>query len=116
MPKDRPFFTIKFSTADEHVGMVRKLRVPSIIAVVSMSEQLLRTARGVLAPVLGRRHTLQEFFLSEEKSTSLRAADVLFCDSIARRQVKAARVIHYRLVSSVSLESFDNAMRSLNPS
>ena len=116
MPKDRPFFTIKFSTADEHIEMVRKLRVPSIIAVVSVSEHLLRTARGWLAPVLSRRHTLREFFLPEEKSTNLRAANVLFCDSIARRQVKAARVVHYRLVPSVSLESFDNAMGSLNSS
>ena len=116
LPKDRPIFTIRFSTADEHVEMVRKLQVPSIIAVVSVSEQFLRTARGLLAPVLGRRHTLREFFLPEEKFTSLRAADVVFCDSIARRQVKAARVVHYRLVSSASLESFDNAMRSLNPS
>jgi DNA-binding transcriptional regulator YhcF (GntR family) len=100
LPKDLPFFTIRFSSAEGHIETVRRLREPSMIAVVSVSELLLQTARGLLAPVMGKRHTLQEYLWPMERPRALSAADIVFCDTISRRQVKARKVIHYRLVPS----------------
>ena len=104
VPKDRPPIPVTFSVADQHVQMVRQLREPSVIAVVSVSELFLQTARGLLAAAVGRQHTMREFFLPAEKSINLDAADVVFCDTIARRQVKAPKTVPYRLISSASLE------------
>ena len=111
VPKNRPAIPITNSTADAHVKLIHRLREPSVIAVVSVSERFLQTARGLLAPALGRRHTLQEFFLPMEKPSSLKAADVVFCDSIARRQVKARNLVHYQLTSPESLTRLARAMK-----
>ena len=97
--------------ADEHLEMIRMLREPSVVAVVSVSEDFLQTARGLLAPAIGRRHTLREFFLPMEKPSSLKAADVVFCDSIARHQVKARNLVHYQLTSPESLTRLARAMK-----
>ena len=110
MPKDRPPIQITYSTAADQVELVRQLREPSVIAVVSVSELFLQTARGLLAAAVGRQHTMREFFLPLEKSINLDAADVVFCDSIARRQVKAPKTVPYRLVSSASLEYLASAI------
>ena len=110
VPKDRPPIQITYNTAGLHVELVRQLREPSVIAVVSVSELFLQTARGLLAAAVGRQHTMREFFLPLEKSINLDAADVVFCDTIARRQVKAPKTVPYRLISSVSLEHLASAI------
>lgn len=110
--KDTPFSPIWFSSADEHVRMVRQLRQPSIIAIVSVSELFLQTAKGLLAPAISRKHTLQEYFWPKEKDRNIRAADVVFCDSITRRHVKAARLIYYRLIPPEFLEHLASEMKS----
>jgi len=112
LPKDRSPYTIIFNNAEQEVRLVRKLREPSVIAVVSISEFFLRTARGVFAPALGRRHTLSEYLLPLEKPGKLDAYSLVFCDSITRRQVKSKNMFHYRLVSSESLEHLAKAMES----
>jgi GntR family transcriptional regulator len=111
VPKDRPIFKIAFSAAEELAEAIRKLREPSIIAVVSVSERLLEAARGLLAPAVARHHTLREFVPPLESSNVLRAADVVFCDSISRRSLKARNVVHYRLISKESLKYLARAVR-----
>jgi len=111
-PKDRPGVPIAFCAADEHVNLVHKLRDPSVIAVVSVSQLFLQTAQGFLAPAVGRRHTLALYRLPLESPGVLRGADVVFCDSIAMRQVKHSNRIHYRLAASGSLDYLSNAMES----
>ena len=111
VPKNRPAIPITYSTADKLVKLISKLREPSVIAVVSVSKRFLQTARGVFAPALGRRHTLREFYLPMEKPSSLKAADVVFCDSIARRQIKAKNLVHYQLISPESLTQLARAMK-----
>jgi GntR family transcriptional regulator len=111
-PKDRPPYPVTFSTADELVAMVRKLKEPSAIAVVSVCEIFLQTAQGVLAPLLGRRHTLREYFLPSEKPGDLSAFSIVICDSIARHSVKARNLVHYRLISPESLVHLARAVRS----
>jgi DNA-binding transcriptional regulator YhcF (GntR family) len=60
----RPPISITYSGADEHLDLIRSLKKPSIIAAVSVSESLLKTARSLFAPAMGRRHAFREFLLS----------------------------------------------------
>jgi DNA-binding transcriptional regulator YhcF (GntR family) len=104
VPKQRPAVSITFSAADKCVEMVRSLRDPSVISVVSVSEILLKTARGLLAPALGRRHELREILLESGGQPDLRAADIAFCDSLVVDAVRCPRKIQYRLVAPACLE------------
>ncbi len=110
VPKDRPAIPITFSSGDEQLEMIRQLREPSTIAVVSISEFVLQTARGVLAPVVGERHTLQECLLPQGEARRLDAADLVICDRIAARRVKARKVVQYRMVSPACLNLLRSAM------
>jgi hypothetical protein len=100
VPKHRPAVSITFSDADEHLELIRNLREPSVIAVVSFSDALLTTACSLLAPALGRRHTCRGFLLSRGGKADLRAVDVAFCDSLAMSVVTGKRKVHYRLIQS----------------
>ena len=66
VPKNIPPIPLTFAAADEHLERLRKLVQPSVIAVVSVSPAFLKTARGLLAPALGRRHEVLEFGISAE--------------------------------------------------
>jgi DNA-binding transcriptional regulator YhcF (GntR family) len=112
IPKERPAVPIAFCDADEHVQMLRKLREPSVIALVSVSQYLLQAAQGLLAPAVGRRHTLTPYLLPLESSTTLSGADVILCDSIAMREVKSSKRVHYRLSAPASLQYLSSAMQS----
>src|SRR5260370_40041671 len=81
VPKGVPAIPLAFSGADEQLKLLQKLYQPSIIAVVSVSEVFLRTARSLLAPAIGQRHTLREFRFPLESPAVLSAADVVFADS-----------------------------------
>src|SRR6185295_13640531 len=87
-PKDRPVVPIRYSHADEHLKAIRMLRGPSVIAVVSGSKLFIEVARSVLAPAIGNRHELQEVFLPEESAAAAKAADLVFCDSIAKKRLR----------------------------
>ena len=100
VPKRRPAVSIAFSGADQYVEMVRGLRDPSVISVVSVSEILLKTARGLLAPALGRRHELRELLVVTGDQPDLRAADIAFCDSLVVSGVRCPRKVQYHLVAS----------------
>jgi DNA-binding transcriptional regulator YhcF (GntR family) len=108
--KDRPVVPVGFSAADEHVVRIRRLRKPSVIAVVSASELFLEVARSVLAPAIGNRHQLREILLANENPAAARAADLVFCDSIAKK--RSPKAIHYRLLNRESLEYVDTTMKS----
>ena len=110
VPKDRPAIPITFSAVDEHVKMIHELRKPSTIAVVSISQAVLQTARGVLAPVIGDRHTLREYLLPAENLRSLEVTDLVLCDLIAHRRVRARHRVPYRLVSPACLKELSTAM------
>jgi DNA-binding transcriptional regulator YhcF (GntR family) len=111
VPKDRPPVAVTFCAADEHVTRIRKLRQSSVVAVVSVSQAFLTTARSLLASAIGRTHTLAEFLLPLENRNVLGAADLVFCDSLARRSVKIVGSIHYRLLAPESLEYLGGAIR-----
>jgi len=103
---------VSFSTADEHLKRIRELPEPSTIAVVSVSKVFLAVARSLLAPALGKRHSLREILLANEKASISRSADIIFCDSIAKQTLRSSRAIHYHLLSPESVNYAANAMRS----
>lgn len=111
-PKERPVAPLGYSSADEHLKTIRDLRKPSVIAIVSASRLFLEVARGLLAPAVGNRHELREILLPDESPAAASAADLVFCDSIARKQIRSPKAIHYRLLVPKSLEYIAAAMKS----
>lgn len=112
VPKDRLTISIAFSSADEHLERLRSLEQPSVIAVVSVSASFLKTAQSLLAPAVGRRHSLCQFLLPVADPGTWRGADVIFCDSIAMQQVASPKAVQYRAVAPASLEYLASAMAS----
>lgn len=114
LPKDRLAVALEFGAADEHVEVLRKRKEPSVVAVVSVSEGFLQTASRVLATAAGNLHTLQQFLLPLPGPKSLAAADIVFADSIAAREIKHRNVIPYRIIARTSLEYLAGALGSSN--
>jgi hypothetical protein len=112
VPPSRPSISIVYSGADQHVDLIRNLKKPSIIGAVSVSQSLLKTARSLFAPAIGRRHTFREFLIAQNQDIELRGIDVAFCDSLAMRTVSCRRKIHYRLVAS---SCFDDLAAAVEP-
>jgi DNA-binding transcriptional regulator YhcF (GntR family) len=111
-PKSVPPISLAFSAADEHLEVLRKLSQPSIIAVVSVSPAFLQTARGLLGPVLGRRHVTRDFCFPLEDPRAVKAADLVFADSISRPYIKHKKVFLYQLIAASSMEYLCSAMKS----
>jgi len=100
----RPAIGIIYSQAAEQVNLIRKLRHPSIVAVVSASELILKTARSLLAPAIGKEHTLNEHLVVPGAPINPGAADLVICDTIAMSMVRSRHKVHYRLVATDCLE------------
>ena len=111
-PRERPVVPLSFSNADEHIRRIRNLRKPSVVAVVSGSDLFLSVARSILAPAIGSRHQLREVLLPSERPAVARAADLIFCDSIAKHRLRLPRAQHYRLLVPESVDYVITAMRS----
>ena len=71
-------------------------------------------ARAVLAPAVGRRHSMRSYLMTGKKLDFRGAADLLFCDSmtypIVRARYKAATVLVHRLISASCLAKISLAM------
>ena len=112
VPKDRPLIPLTFSSFDEYTERVQKLKTPSVIAVVSISRTFLSTAESLIAPAMGRRHSFVGHLLPLENRDALRAADLVFCDTIAFRSAGTKNCIHCSLLSPASLEYVSSAFAS----
>ncbi|MEE8461154.1 MAG: GntR family transcriptional regulator [Acidobacteriota bacterium] len=112
VPKERPAIALTFSTVDEHIKTIQALQKPSTIAVVSISQAVLNTARGILAPVVGDRHSMREYLLPCENLRRLEVTDLVLCDMIAHRRVRARKLLPYRLVSPTCLKQLSTAMEA----
>ena len=112
-PRDRPAVPLVFCGADEHVERIRKLKEPSVVAIVSVSEAFRSTAQSLLAPATRRLHSLMEIPWPLDSPGSVRGADVIFCDSIAFRELKNPKCFPYRLLSPASLEDVAGTMKGL---
>ena len=104
VPRNRPAIGLVYAQAAEHIELIRKLQKPSIVAVVSVSESLLRTARSLLAPAIGVRHTFSEVLADGRAKIRLGSADVVFCDTVTFARVTLRDRILYRLIDPECLE------------
>lgn len=104
IPGNRPAVPIIYSGADQHVELIRKLKNPSIVAAVSVSESMLKTARALFAPAIGRKHSFRAVLFSRKRRNDLRAVDLAFCDSVAFNEVACKQKVHYQLVDRNCLE------------
>lgn len=112
LSKQFPVVPLAFSEAEEQLALVRKRRDPCVIAVVSVSQVFLRTARGLLAPALGDRHSLVEHLAPLADPDALRGADLVFCDTLAYRHVRSRHRVLYRLIDLQSVQYLSTAMQS----
>jgi DNA-binding transcriptional regulator YhcF (GntR family) len=110
--KQRPPIPLEFGAPDQLIEEIGKLREPSVIAVVSASNVCLRAADGVLAPVIGDRHSLAKFLWPLDDPRALAAADLVLCDSLAMGEVKKKRCVPYRLIDAASMRYLQTAMDS----
>jgi GntR family transcriptional regulator len=109
--KDRPCVSIAFGKADEQVEQIRGLKEPSIVAVASVSESLLKTARSLFAAAIARKHTFKEFLLSPEEELELKGMDVVFCDSMTMPFVRSRNKILYQLLAPSCLEYLADSLK-----
>ncbi len=110
MTSGRAILPLKACGADELVSMVRALKNPALVAIVSISPYFLELARGVMAPHIGKRHSLETYCLGEGENKDLTAAGLVFCDALVRERVKARKLIEYRIVSKASAEDIAAAI------
>jgi GntR family transcriptional regulator len=99
-----PCISLKFAGAEEHLAQIRGLIEPSVVGVVSISKTFLKTARSLLAPLVGRRHSMNVLLLSSDHRRNLDGVDVAFCDSVATSLIRCRRKVQYRLISEQCLE------------
>jgi GntR family transcriptional regulator len=75
LPKARPVVPLTYSSAADHLAAIHNLSDPSTVGVVSVSEVFLQTARGLLAPAIGERHSFHEFLMQlPERPAATRGA------------------------------------------
>jgi len=55
---------------------------------------------------------LHEILLPLENPSVIRATDVVFYDSIAKRHIRSSKIIHYRLLTPESLDYVSTTMKS----
>jgi DNA-binding transcriptional regulator YhcF (GntR family) len=115
LPAGRPAVEIAYSPADEVLNAVRRLQTPSLIAIVSVSQYFLDMARALLAPAVGRRHSMSCHLMSGEKSGRPGAADFVLCDSmtypVMRPRYRSAAVLVYSLISAACLDEISLVMQ-----
>ena len=61
--KNRHIIPLIYSSSDRFLDLVRDLRQPSAVGLLSISPALLKTASGLFSPVIGARHTLHTFLM-----------------------------------------------------
>src|SRR6266571_4470992 len=108
LPPERPPLPIVYSSADEHLERIRNLKEPSLIALVSVSEYFLKSARAILSPVAGQRHSICEYLLAPDAGNMPGAADLILCDVVAHQTLrgrhKRAELIRHRVIASACLD------------
>ena len=61
--KDRHVVSLTYATAEPHYARIQSLCEPSAVGLVSISPAILRTAGGLLASAVGKRHAVHEFLM-----------------------------------------------------
>ena len=112
LPRGHPLLAVAPSGVDAHLDHIRELAEESVIAVASISQEFLRLARALLAPVVGGRHAMEEHLLNEKETKDLSGTDLVFCDTTARRSIRARRIVPYHLISSATAQNISDRTAS----
>jgi DNA-binding transcriptional regulator YhcF (GntR family) len=110
--KTRAPVPLEFGTPDQLVEEIARLSEPSVIAVVSVSKVCLRAAAGILAPLIGERHSLVHYLWPLDDPKAVSGADLVLCDSLAMSEVKRKCCVLYRLIDADSMKYLQAAMES----
>ena len=114
LPPDRPPVPITYSSAERHLHLIRGLERSSLIALVSVSRYFLKTARAVLAPAVGRRHSMREYLVSQNEEDLPGVADLVFCDlavyGAAKRRFRSATVIAHHMISDQCMDQIGSLL------
>jgi DNA-binding transcriptional regulator YhcF (GntR family) len=106
----RPLVELQFGTIEQVGQIVGKLGRPSIIAVASVSQAVLLMARALFGVVERKGHTLITCAIPGEQE-KLRAADLIFCDAVAIKNVKNRRATEFRILADESIRSLTTAVK-----
>ena len=101
---ERPLIELQFGTIESVRQNVANLKQPSIVAIVSVSPALLAMAKSLFGPAEKQGHTLLACSIPLQSQEGLRAADLIFCDVIARKKIRTRRAAEFRLLSDESLK------------
>ena len=104
---------IQYNDAGYYATLVSQLSRPSLIALVSVSQYVLISARLILSPMLGAQHSITEHVVTEGSGLDVGAADLILCDSIVYRGLAVRdkkRVFPYRIVSTESVKQIQSLM------
>ena len=112
LPRGHPLLAVEPSGVDAHLDHIRRLAEASVIGVASISQEFLRLARALLAPFVGSRHAMEEHLLNERETKDLSGIDLVFCDTVARRSIRARRIVPYHLISSATAQNISYRIAS----
>ena len=112
LPRGHPLLAVEASGVDAHLDQIRKLAEASVIGVASISQEFLRLARALLAPVIGSRHAIEEHLLNDKETKNLSGMDLVFCDTATRRSIRARRIVPYHLISSATAQNISDRIAS----
>lgn len=112
LPRGHPLIAVEACSAETHLDHIRKLKQASVIGVVSISQEFLRLARALLAPVVGNRHAVEEHLLSENESKDFSGMDLVFCDTAAHHSIRARQLVPYHVVSNITAKKISDRIAS----
>ena len=112
LPRGHPLLAVEPSGVDAHLDHIRRLAEASVIGVASISQEFLRLARALLAPFVGSRHAMEEHLLNERQTKDLSGIDLVFCDTVARRSIRARRIVPYHLISGATAQNISYRIAS----
>ena len=112
LPRGHPLLPIEPSGIDALLDHIRELAQASVIGVASISQEFLRLARALFAPFVGSRHAMEEHLLTGKKTKDLSGMDLVFCDTAARRIIRARQIVPYHLISSGTAQNISERIAS----
>jgi len=72
--KRQALVALQYNDTRDYVKLVGQLSRPSLIALVSVSQYVLESVRLVFSPVVGDRHSIAEYVVTEGTPLSVGAA------------------------------------------
>lgn len=119
LPAESPAIRIVYSSADKHVERIRQLAHPSLIAIASVSEYFIETARAVLAPAIGSRHAMEECLMARDDRDAPCVADLIICDTVTYGLLlpmhDKSKLVRYPFLSPACLDAIEMMLAASAP-